>query len=157
MGGIPDICMDIGRVAFEADGTHFVVDVWAQDGAATGAYRFEVIATTPDEVRDIALGDRITGSIDKPGAKDVYRLTGRCGQAFDVDRHGHRATTVEQKVGSALFAEVGATVPGAGPLVPRRLSGLGDHDVDSGPAGRAAPTEQVRRAPIPDGRAFPVL
>lgn len=79
IGGIPDICKDIGRVKFDADGAH-TIHVHALDGTATGPFEFEILTSTRDEVRNAAPGQRVTGSIDRPGAKDVYRLTARAGQ-----------------------------------------------------------------------------
>jgi RHS repeat-associated protein len=66
-------CSDLGRMVFDKAGTYQVV-VSSADGK-TGSYRFTWEPSRPDQVKPIQPGQTVTGTIDLPGARDVWEMT----------------------------------------------------------------------------------
>jgi hypothetical protein len=66
-------CNDIGRLVFEKAGTYHVV-VASADGR-TAPYQFTWEVSRPDQVKPLQSGQTASGSIDKPGAQDVWTMT----------------------------------------------------------------------------------
>lgn len=85
IGGLPDVCSDIGRVAFEEGGTYTLHVFGGLDPTVTGDYGFDLVAASLDEVRRATAGDRVSGDIDRPGSVDVYEIEAGAGQVVDID------------------------------------------------------------------------
>ena len=78
------VCADIGRVAFATAGSYHL-RVVSGDGA-TGPYSVSWRTSRPDKVRELDPGSS-SGSIDLPGSRDVWTLSGEEGETvtFSAD------------------------------------------------------------------------
>ncbi len=70
--GASVICNDLGRVLFTATGQYRLV-VRGND-AATGSYTVSWKASRADHVMPLSAGQTVSGTIDAPGAQDVYTM-----------------------------------------------------------------------------------
>ena len=66
-------CNDLGRLVFDKAGTYQVM-VASADGR-TAPYQFTWEVSRPDQVKPLQSGQTASGSIDKPGAQDVWTMT----------------------------------------------------------------------------------
>ncbi len=67
------ICSDVGRVVFAQAGTYQLV-VSSVDGK-TRPYSVTWEASRPDQVKPLQPGQTASGTIDKPGARDLWTIT----------------------------------------------------------------------------------
>jgi RHS repeat-associated protein len=89
-GGVPDVCLDIGRVVFDQAGT-WTIEVFGRAGE-TGDYGFSVLASEADQTFTIGADTNVSndnpssgaGNIDKPGGRDLYQLKGSAGDAVYI-------------------------------------------------------------------------
>ncbi len=85
LGGISDICQDIGRVVFDTAGM-WTIAVSSPSGA-TGTYGFSIEASEADQRFTVSPDSSVSegqpgpgaGSIDKPGGEDFYQISGAAG------------------------------------------------------------------------------
>ena len=66
------MCNDLGRIAFPQAGTY---RVRISGGGAGGSYRFQWLASRPDLTQPLTADVKETGTIDKPGARDIWTMT----------------------------------------------------------------------------------
>ncbi len=70
--GISAICGDIGRVVFPTTGAY---RLRVESDKGGGSFRVTWLASRPDLTRPLTAGGTAAGTIDKPGAQDVWTLT----------------------------------------------------------------------------------
>ncbi len=63
------ICINLGRHELTTGGTY---RIQVRGGRATGDYRIAWYLSRPDKTADLPLGRPATGSIDRPGARDIW-------------------------------------------------------------------------------------
>ena len=71
--GANQICDDLGRYRFATAGT-YLLRITSADGG-TGAYAVTWAQSRPDSARTLSLGSAASGSIDRPGAQDIWTFT----------------------------------------------------------------------------------
>ena len=76
------ICSDLGRVVFDQAGTYRIV-VASSDGK-TGGYSVTWQVSRPDQTKPLQAGQTATGTIDKPGAQDVWTMTVPAGTVVNL-------------------------------------------------------------------------
>ena len=75
-------CLDVGRVDVATSGEHRLVVT--APVTFTGAYGFEVLESRPDRREVLAVGATATGTIDAPGARDIWEVDAAPGQQLVV-------------------------------------------------------------------------
>jgi RHS repeat-associated protein len=66
------ICSDFGRIDLSKAG-HYVLSV-SRGAEGSGEYGLTWVASRPDKKSSIAVGGELAGTIDLPGAEDIYHL-----------------------------------------------------------------------------------
>jgi hypothetical protein len=73
----------IGRVALPATGTYTMTS-----SQGVGAYRVPIRFVRHDRVRTIAYGAIVSGTIEQPGAHDLYTFTAKAGDLIQLSGKG---------------------------------------------------------------------
>jgi len=80
-------CLDLGRFVLPDDGT-YTVEVYTDNETATGTYSFQVIASPPERISTLTLGQAISDATDWIGAWHRYTFDGTAGQVVYLDGQG---------------------------------------------------------------------
>lgn len=69
------ICSDMGRVEFDTPGDYqIVVQGGIPSSTATGGYTITWAGSRPDRITALSPGRTVSGTIDLPGARDIYTM-----------------------------------------------------------------------------------